>query len=125
MTTEDDWKLAPAVRQVSDQTRQYVIDALERDKIKNNRVRAEAEASRVILIGNRVTEAAVQRVGRAIMRKLDTVQDWVSHSELRRSLASKDRGYFEDEIEALKTSGQVAEREVQSGQHGTEYRRPR
>jgi hypothetical protein len=128
MVTEEDWQLAGAVHAVSDTTRQQMIDMIEQTKIRNNRVRAEAEASRTILIGNRVAEAAVQRVGRALMRKLDTVHDWVAHWKLRGSLASNDRDYFEDAIDALKTGGQVEERELEAdhrGHVGTEYRRAR
>jgi hypothetical protein len=126
--TEGDWQLAGLIHAVSDRTRQRVTDTLEQAKAKNNRARAEAEASRAILVGDRVAEAAVQRVGRAIVRKLDTAHDWVSRSELRGSLASRDRGYFEDAIEALKLSGQVEERELEAaheGHTGTEYRRAR
>jgi hypothetical protein len=129
VVTEEDWQLAGIVHDVSDTTRQRMIDLIEQTKIKNNRVRAEAEASRTILIGNRVAEATVQRVGRAIMRKLDSDKgDWISRSKLRGSLDSKDRGYFEGAIEALKTSGQVEERELEAdhkGNVGTEYRRAR
>jgi hypothetical protein len=61
------------------------------------------------------------------MRKLDKVTDWMPRSELRRTaLESKDRGYFDDAIEALKISGQVEERELEAnhrGHVGTEYRR--
>jgi hypothetical protein len=40
-----------------------------------------------------------------------------------RSLASKDRGYFEDALEALIAAGPVEERRVQCKQSGTEYRK--
>jgi hypothetical protein len=126
--TEEDWQLAGLVHAVSDQTRQRVIDTLEQAKVRNNRARAEAEASRAILVGDRVAEAATQRVGRAITRKLDKMDGWVTRRELRGSLASKDRAYFEDAIEALKAGGQVEERELEaehSGHTGTEYRRAR
>jgi hypothetical protein len=105
-----------------------VISTLEQAKARNNHARAEAEASRAILVGDRVTEAATRRVGRAVMRKLDTAHDWVSRSELRSSLPSRDRGHFEDAIEALKAAGQVEERELEAnhkGHTGTEYRRAR
>jgi hypothetical protein len=126
--TDEDWQLAGIVHAVSDRTRQQVISTLEQAKARNNHARAEAEASRAILVGDRVTEAATRRVGRAVMRKLDTAHDWVSRSELRSSLPSRDRGHFEDAIEALKAAGQVEERELEAnhkGHTGTEYRRAR
>jgi hypothetical protein len=126
--TEEDWQLAGLVHAVSDRTPQRVIGTLEQDKAKNNRARAESEAHRTIVIHDRMAEHTIQRVGRSIMRKLDKVGDWVTRRELRGSLESKDRGYFEDAIEALKAAGQVEERELKaehSAHTGTEYRRAR
>jgi hypothetical protein len=127
--TEEDWQLAGIVHEVSDRTRQRVIDMLTATKAESNRVRAEAEAHRAIVIDNRMAEHSTRRVGRTIMRKLDKANDWMPRSELRRTaLESKDRGYFEDAIEALKISGQVEERELEAdhrGHVGTEYRRAR
>jgi hypothetical protein len=80
------------------------------------------------VIHDRMAEQTTQRVGRTIMRKLDKIGDWVTHSKLRTSLDSKDRGYFEDAIDALRTAGQVEERDLEaehSGHTGTEYRRAR
>jgi hypothetical protein len=120
---DDDWQLAGVVRLVSDLTRQQVAAVLQRDKALNNHARANAEADRAIVVDNRRNEHATRLAGRSILRKLDRERDWVSRSALRRSLASKDRGYFDDVIEALKTSGQIEEREVRSGHDGTEYRK--
>jgi hypothetical protein len=120
--SEDDWRLAGVVRVVSDQTRQHVADVLEQGKARSNRAQAHAEADRAIVVDSRMAEHGTERAGRAIMRKLDGA-GWVTRSVLRKSLASKDRGYFDDAIEALKLSGQIEEREVQGGQTGTEYRK--
>ena len=111
------------MREVSDRTRQYVVDVLRRRSVQDDRARAYAEAERAIVVTDRRTERTTQLAGKAIMRKLETVGDWVTRSELRRSLASKDRGYFEDALEALIAAGQVEERRVQSKQSGTEYRK--
>jgi hypothetical protein len=121
--SEEDWRLAGIVREVSDRTRQYVVDVLRRRSVQDDRARAYAEAERAIVVTDRRTERTTQLAGKAIMRKLETVGDWVTRSELRRSLASKDRGYFEDALEALIAAGQVEERRVQSKQSGTEYRK--
>jgi len=94
------------VREVSDRTRQHVVDVLRRRSVQDNRARAYAEAERAIVVTDRRTEHSTQLAGKAIMRKLETVGDWVTRSELRRSLASKDRGYFEDALEALIAAGQ-------------------
>ena len=125
---EDDWELAGMVRAISDQTRQQVINTVTRTKAVNNHVRAEAEAERAILIETRRDEHSIQRVGKSITRNLDKGDGWVAHSELRRALPSRDRGYFDDAIEALVISGQVEARSTQAdhnGHVGTEYRRAR
>jgi hypothetical protein len=121
--TEDDWCLAGVVRAVSDQTRQHVGRVLEQDKIKNNHARAHAEADRAIVIDNRMAKHAIQRVGRSLARKLDNASDWISRTELRHALESKDRQYFNDAITALVDAGQAEERQVLSGRKGTEYRK--
>jgi hypothetical protein len=126
--SEEDWQLAGLVHAISDRTRQRVSDTLEQAKARTNRARAESEAHRTIVIHDRMAEHTTQRVGRTIMRKLDKIGDWVTHSKLRTSLDSKDRGYFEDAIDALRTAGQVEERDLEaehSGHTGTEYRRAR
>jgi hypothetical protein len=126
--TEEDWQLATVAHEVSDHTRQRMIDEIARTKARDNRARAEIQEHTAVLIDNRLTENAIKRVGQAIMRKLDKANDWVSRADLRRSLASKDRDYFEDVIAALKLSGQVEERELEAdhkGHVGTEYRRAR
>jgi hypothetical protein len=129
--TEEDWQLAGVVHAVSDFTRQRVIDTLAHAKTESNRVRAEAEAHRAIVVDSKLTEHATQRTGQAIMRKLDGVSGddgWVSRSELRRFLTSRDRPHFDAAIDALVLSGQVEDRghaATHQGHQGTEYRSKR
>jgi hypothetical protein len=125
---EEDWYLAGIVRKVSDATRGEIITTLDRAKAQSNGVRGEAEAERAILVDNRQRAHGTRLAGKSITRKLDNTDDWISRSELRRSLASKDRGYFEDAITALIEAGQVEARAIQDqhvGHQGTEYRRAR
>lgn len=121
--TEDDWRLAAIVRGVSDRTRLRVMHTLERERAKDNRARAEADAHRAIVVDDRLAEHATQRVGRAIMRKLGRTDDWITRTALRHSLEAKDRRHFDDAITALVAAGLVTERAVQTGHEGTEYRR--
>jgi hypothetical protein len=125
---EEDWYLAGTVRRVSDRTREKMITTLNRAKARSNRARGEAEAERAILVDNRQREHGTQLAGKSIMRQLDKTRDWLSRSRLRGSLASGDRGYFEDAITALIEAGQVDERAIQdqhAGHQGIEYRRAR
>jgi hypothetical protein len=128
--TEEDWQLAGVIHAVSDFTRQRMIDMLAATKTASNRARAESEAHRAIVVDSKLAEHSMQRAGQAIMRKLSSVNGdgWISRSELRRSLASKDREYFDVAIDALELSGQVEERERDSEkwqERGTEYRSKR
>jgi hypothetical protein len=107
--TEEDWQLAGVVHEVSDRTRQRVIDIRDESQRDGNRKRAEAKAHEAIVVDSRLAEHATQRVGRSIMRKLDHGQ-WVAHSKLRGSLSSRDRDYFDDAIAALITAGQAESR---------------
>jgi hypothetical protein len=127
MITEEDWALAGIVRAVSDQTRQRVVDTLARTKAQENRARGHAEADRALMVDQRRDQEAMHRVGRSVMRKLERQSDWIAHNALRRSLESKDRGYFEDVIASLIETGQVEERATQTdrpGHQGIEYRKP-
>jgi len=122
--TEEDWQLAGVVHEVSDSTRQRMINTLAQAKTENNRARAEAEAHRAIHVDQRMIEAATQRVGRSIMSRLNGT--WISRSALRTDLASRDRQHFEDAIAALITAGLVETRSIQAehqGHAGTEYRK--
>jgi hypothetical protein len=147
---EEDWYLAGIVRKVSDCTREKMITTLNWAKAGGNRARGEAEAERAILVDNRQREHGTRlagksimrkldntgksimrkldNTGKSIMRKLDNTGDWIFRAKLRGSLASKDRGYFEDAITALIEAGHVEERATQdqhAGHQGTMYRRAR
>jgi Bifunctional DNA primase/polymerase, N-terminal len=127
MITEEDWHLAGIVRAVSDTTRQRVIDTLARTRAQDNRARGHAEAEREVMKQDRLRDEAVKRVSRSLDRKLAGL-DWISHSELRKLLPSRDRQYFEDAIAALEGSGLVETRASQgdhAGHQGTEYRKVR
>jgi hypothetical protein len=125
---EEDLYLAGIVRKVSDCTREKMITTLNWAKAGGNRARGEAEAERAILVDNRQREHGTRLAGKSIMRKLDNTGDWIFRAKLRGSLASKDRGYFEDAITALIEAGHVEERATQdqhAGHQGTMYRRAR
>jgi hypothetical protein len=123
---DDDWRLAGIVRQVSDRTREHVINTLQRAKAQQNRARGMAEADRAVVVDQRRDEAATQRVGRSIVGKLQREGGWLGHNKLKHSLATKYRQHFEEVITSLIELGQVEERATQAdhaGHQGTEYRK--
>jgi hypothetical protein len=125
--TEDDWKLAATVCDVSDRTRQQVINTLNRARTQANLARGHADAERASIVGNRLAEEVTKRVGRAILRKLDRLGGaWVPRSKLRKAAQVADRDRFDDALDALLAVGQVDERPIQTDRkdrQGTEYRR--
>jgi hypothetical protein len=123
---DDDWRLAGIVRQVSDRTRQGVINTLARAKAQQNRARGLAEADRAIVVDQRRDEATTRRVGRSIVGKLQRESGWLGHNRLKHSLATNYRQHFEEVITSLIETGQVEERPIQAehaGHQGTEYRK--
>jgi hypothetical protein len=91
--TEDDWRLAGHLMAVSDHTRASVQQAArERDRTVN-RARALALADREEI----VSERKLQRCKDGILRVIERLPDgrWIPGSQLRRSLKSDVRDYFD------------------------------
>lgn len=97
----EDWQLALAIRDVSDATRQHVLDGLSQQRSAANRARGEAEAERSLVAGERIEAAVAQRVSKSILRKLEAAGgDWVSGNDLKRSMWHK----YRDDVEAVAES---------------------
>jgi hypothetical protein len=118
--TDEDWELAGVIQDVSDRTRAACEQTLQ-DAIRiSNEARARSEADRTVVVQERVTEAAAQRVARSIIRIIGaTGDDGISHSELRRRTAQRDRSYFNDALERAIHAGQVTQLETS---HGVRYK---
>jgi Bifunctional DNA primase/polymerase, N-terminal len=121
--TEQDWRLAEIVMNVSDLGRQMCVDAIAAKSSEVNRRQAEAEATRTVIIGDRVEEEATQRVARALLRILSAAGDWVPRGVLRHKLAQRDRARFDEVAERLILAGQIeVERVPGTGQPGDRYK---
>lgn len=118
---EDDWHLASTIAACSAATRAGVVEAMSRRRRESNRARGEADAERAAIIEERTVQAAEQRVGRTLLRRLGP--EWTARKELRTGLLhSADRAYFDVVIERLIETGAVEMDE--GGQRGsTRYRR--
>jgi hypothetical protein len=115
--TEEDWKLAGAAMAVSDATRARVVAALEARKRQANITRGQAEAERAVIVAGWVEQDATKRVARLIRRKLPD-RGWITHSDLRKKITSRDRGYFDAAIDVLADAGQI---NVDETEHGIRY----
>lgn len=105
--TDEGWDLAGQLVAISDHTRDRVRAALADKQRRDNRARGAAEAERATIVAETIQAADIQRVCRAITRKLGHAGDWVTHNELRKTLAGRDRGHFDTAVERLTDAGQI------------------
>ncbi len=119
---EVDWDLSGRVMAVSDRTREMCQRELVAATKLDNVRQAEAEAARTIVVQERVNEAAVQRVAKGMKRRLAKNGGPMAQGDLRKTLAGRDRTYFEPAISALLLSGDVVENKVDyHNQRGVQY----
>lgn len=120
---DEDWKLSGAVMSLSDSTRAGVQKVLESVSRDHNHRQAEAEASRTIVVQERLEEAKVRRVAGVIRRHMARTGGWIAHAKLVGCVASRDRDFAESALSVLVMAGQVEERKIDhNGQPGTQYR---
>lgn len=115
---DDDWNLAGLIMDKSDRTRAAVVEVLQRTATDANRRKGEAEATRQIVVEERVDEAKAKRVARNVIRNLNGT--WTPEGEIRRGLASRDRGYLTEALERLLSAGQIELEDIDrdGGGHG-------
>jgi hypothetical protein len=105
--TEGDWQLGAVVADVSQRTRDRIVAGLQHVDRERNRRRGEAEADRAVVVAEKVEDAAERRVARLLQRKLATAGRWVTHADLRRMVAGRDRSYFDSAVDRIVASGAV------------------
>jgi hypothetical protein len=103
--TEDDWRLAAVVLQMSDSTRSMVVQRLKARSTERNRARAVAEGEREAIKADTAEEQHVRRLASALERRIGDV--WILRSELRKGCASRDREWFDAALEHLDANGVV------------------
>jgi hypothetical protein len=103
--SEEDWHLAGTVMEISDATRNGIVAELAEERMRANTARGHADAERDVIREETVAEAAVQRVCRLVMKRLEGGER--GRADLRRTLASPDRGYFDAAIDRLLAAGQI------------------
>jgi hypothetical protein len=121
----EDWELSEVIMTVSDRTRGSVVESLAQENRQRTKAQAEAEATKTIVVDERLEEHHLRRVGRLLSRKLAAGS--MTHIELRRALASRDRGYLEAALDHLLAAGVIASEELTHdaaghGGKGTRYR---
>ncbi|MBA2788284.1 hypothetical protein [Mycobacterium canetti] len=112
IVSEEDWRLAGYVMDVSTYTRERCQRALIEQSRTANAARALATADREEIISDR----KLQRAKQAILRKL-TDSRQLPRNIIRRSLKADLRDYFDPALDGLLTEGEVT---VSPGQRGTQ-----
>jgi hypothetical protein len=102
-------------------TREHCVQVLCQVAAETNRKQGEAEAARQALLEDSSDERHLSRVCNTVVRKLAAAGKPLSPSVLRRSVASKDRGYFEPAIDRLLGTVIAADTES-SGKASVSYR---
>jgi hypothetical protein len=115
--TDEDWELAGVIARKSAAVRAGVQRTLSAKAAAANEAKGEAEAARAVHVAERVTDAAIQRVCRAITRKLRAAGDWTPRAVLRRGVPARDRQHFDDALDRLTQAGQIEVDETATG-HG-------
>ena len=118
---EVDWELAGTVMAVSEATRTAVVASLTEMSRRANVAKGKAEAQRAVIVDEAREVAAMERIKRVILRRLDVVgEDGETRGLLRRAVHSRDRGLFGQAIQQLVDEGFV---DVEQGLRGPRYRR--
>jgi hypothetical protein len=119
--TVEDWHLAGVVQGVSDITRRVAVDAIAARQRQTNHAHAAAEGERSVIVAETVDNAAVTRVAHALGRRVGP--EWVTGRDLRNTLNSRDRQWFDDAVERLVDAGQVEAVDTDNpGPRGRRYR---
>lgn len=119
IVSDEDWKLAGFVMDVSNYTRRRCQRALEEHSRRSNTARALAAAERDEIISDRKLQRAKEAIARAVSRT--PPGRLIPHNQLRRSLKSDVRDYFDAAIsELIHENGITAVRTA----HGNAYAGP-
>lgn len=106
--SDDDWQLAGVVMKQSDATRAAVAQTLSGAARERNASKAEAEADRSIIVSDREHDAALRRACRAVLRKLQAVDEHAAPRRvLRNAVQHRDRPLYDEACATLVSSGQI------------------
>lgn len=105
--TDDDWQLADVLIRKSTAVRTSIAATLKARARTENVMRAEAEADRTMIVGDRTYDAALKRATRAIMRKLARDDGECTFNDVKKAVQHRDRDVTEAALDLLSQSGQL------------------
>jgi hypothetical protein len=122
--TEEDWATAEAIMVHSVSVRDSVITKLASEKAIANAGAGKAAAEREIVTDDLKAERAIKRVLKWAIGKLQSTDEWVPEVELRRAVASRDRGWLPEALERAVAAGLAECKPGEgAGRFGQVYRR--
>jgi hypothetical protein len=104
--SEDDWRIAGQLIEVSNQVRASVQVVVEESRRQENTARAHAQADREEVIAERLTEYREQRVWKAVVRRLKRTKR-ASRPDLYRACHSSIRGDLDPVLSLLLEEGVI------------------
>ena len=112
---DEDWALAGTIMAVSDLTRARIQARLTAQFEASAEARARREARQQEVVEETRAESAVQRVSRGLAKRVSKALA-MPRSEAYRTLAGRDRSWFDDALQRLVDAGQVEVSETESGE---------
>lgn len=104
--SDEDWELAGLVIEVSNRTRQAVLDQVAARAREDNEARADAAAYREVRKIERIAESAHERAKKRVLSKLQASGP-CKRLDLRRACRSDVRHAFDAALDELVTAGQL------------------
>lgn len=104
--SEDDWKIAGQIMQISDQTRAGVESLLAAKREQADEARARRDAKREIITDDVKREDAIRKIAGNLSKKVKAAGR-MTLGKLRETLNSRSRDDFEEALDRLVVAGQV------------------
>lgn len=105
---DEDWQRAGHLMAVSAATRSGVERHLATEAARTNLSRGKAEGARAAVAADTAAEVVVRRVAPRVLSRLRAAGGEQPWSDARKAMTSRDRAAFEDAVDSLVNSGQVA-----------------
>lgn len=113
--TDDDWDLSGRLMVISDRVRAHAVATLQRAADVSNEARGRSEGARAAAAAETVAKAAIRRIAPKIRVRIEAAGGSMTPSEVRRTVAQRDRVYVQDAVDALVEAGEVVTEETPHG----------
>lgn len=120
--TDEDWDLAHVLLRMSGAQQEHCRSVISAEADKANEAAGRREAKRAAVVEDHQTERTLQRVTNRIAGNMNG--EWTSQSDIRRSVASRDKQWVPEALERLVSNSILEVQDsVYQGQPARHYRR--